>query len=366
MPGRVLSVRAGLIVGPYDPTGRFTYWVHRAARGGDLVAPEPRSQLVQFVHARDLADWILDMAERREGGVFNATGPAEPLTMERFLEECAAATGSDARFVWVDEAFLADRGVEAWSDLPLWLPRRRTPTTPTSSPWTSPRRLRPGCASVRFARRCGRRCRTLSRRRTRASRPAGRRRFSRHGKHGRLRLAAVHARFSALPTGPPRSSTARASKSSPDSASSRRWPRTARVERQPRRAVRDERAPARTSCGSRTRLRRSSSRCSSAEVVFGANMTTLNFALSRALGRELRGDEIVGRGSTTMPTSRRGLSWPATATSLFASSTSPRRTAPSTSPSSSWSTRRSARVSSPSRGPRTPSAPSRTSSASRR
>jgi nucleoside-diphosphate-sugar epimerase len=127
MPGRVLSIRAGLIVGPCDPTGRFTYWVHRAARGGDVVAPEPRSQPVQFVHARDLADWILDMAERREGGVFNATGPVEPLTMERFLEECAAATVSDARFVWVDEAFLADRGVEAWSDLPLWLAPSQNP-----------------------------------------------------------------------------------------------------------------------------------------------------------------------------------------------------------------------------------------------
>jgi 2'-hydroxyisoflavone reductase len=127
MPGRVLSVRAGLVVGPYDPTGRFTYWVHRVAKGGDVVAPEPRDQPVQFVHARDLADWILDMAERREAGVFNATGPAEPLTMERLLDECVAATQSDAHLVWVDEGFLVRQGVEAWSELPLWLAPAQNP-----------------------------------------------------------------------------------------------------------------------------------------------------------------------------------------------------------------------------------------------
>jgi 2'-hydroxyisoflavone reductase len=121
MPGRVLSVRAGLIVGPYDPTGRFTYWPHRFARGGDVLAPEPRDQPVQLVHARDLADWILAMAEGREAGVFNATGPDEPLTMEWLLEQCQAATQSETRIVWIDEDFLLENGVEPWSDLPLWL-----------------------------------------------------------------------------------------------------------------------------------------------------------------------------------------------------------------------------------------------------
>jgi 2'-hydroxyisoflavone reductase len=121
MGGRALSVRAGLIVGPHDPTGRFTYWVHRIARGGEVLAPEPRDQPVQFVDARDLAAWMLDMAERRETGVFNATGPASPLTMEALLEAVVAATGSDARLVWTAERFLLDAGVEPWSELPLWL-----------------------------------------------------------------------------------------------------------------------------------------------------------------------------------------------------------------------------------------------------
>lgn len=127
MPGRVLSVRAGLIVGPYDPTGRFTYWVHRVARAGDVLAPEPRSQPVQFVHARDLADWILSLAEQRQVGVFNATGPEKPFTIEELLEACKAATDSDARLVWVDEHFLLEKGVEAWSDLPLWLAPEANP-----------------------------------------------------------------------------------------------------------------------------------------------------------------------------------------------------------------------------------------------
>jgi 2'-hydroxyisoflavone reductase len=121
LPGRSLSARAGLIVGPYDRSGRFTYWVHRIARGGDVLAPEPRAQPVQLIHGRDLADWLLDMAEKGETGVYNATGPESPLTMERLLEAIVAETESKARLVWVEEDYLVENGVEAWSDLPLWL-----------------------------------------------------------------------------------------------------------------------------------------------------------------------------------------------------------------------------------------------------
>jgi 2'-hydroxyisoflavone reductase len=121
LPGRTLSARAGLIVGPYDPTGRFTYWVHRIARGGDVLVPEPRDQPVQLIHGRDLADWMLDLAERRQAGVFNATGPETPLTMEGMLEAIREETGNDSRLVWVEERSLLERGVERWSDLPLWL-----------------------------------------------------------------------------------------------------------------------------------------------------------------------------------------------------------------------------------------------------
>ena len=122
MPGRVLVARAGLIVGPYDPTGRFTYWTERVARGGEVLAPAPRERQVQFVDARDLAEWILRMAEGRRAGVFNASGPDYVLTMGRFLEGCREATSSDARFTWVGEQFLLEKGVQPWGELPLWIP----------------------------------------------------------------------------------------------------------------------------------------------------------------------------------------------------------------------------------------------------
>jgi 2'-hydroxyisoflavone reductase len=129
LPGRVLSVRAGIVVGAHDPTGRFTYWVHRIARGGDVVAPEPREQRVQFIDARDLAAWILDGVERRLAGFFNATGPEAPLTMEAFLSEIRAATRSDSRLVWVDEELLLAHGVKPAHELPLWVAPGANPET---------------------------------------------------------------------------------------------------------------------------------------------------------------------------------------------------------------------------------------------
>lgn len=122
MPGRVLNVRAGLIVGPYDPTGRFTYWVERVARGGEILAPAPPTRRVQFIDARDLAEWILRMIDARRAGVFNAAGPDYKLTMGDLLEACREASDSDARFTWVGEEFLLERGVQPWGDLPLWIP----------------------------------------------------------------------------------------------------------------------------------------------------------------------------------------------------------------------------------------------------
>jgi len=121
MPGRVMSVRAGLIVGPYDPTVRFSYWTARAARGGEVLAPGDPERPVQFIDARDLAAWVLVSAEARRAGVFNAAGPDYRLTFGRFLEVCGEVGGGGARFTWVDEKFLLDRGVDPWGELPLWL-----------------------------------------------------------------------------------------------------------------------------------------------------------------------------------------------------------------------------------------------------
>lgn len=121
MPGRVLNVRAGLLVGPFDPSGRFTYWVRRVPRGGEVLAPGSPDRAVQFVDARDVAEWIVAMAESRGAGTFNATGPASPTTMGDVLDACRDPAG-DARFTWVDDRFLAAEEVAPFTELPLWLP----------------------------------------------------------------------------------------------------------------------------------------------------------------------------------------------------------------------------------------------------
>lgn len=123
MPGRVLNVRPGLIVGPYDPTNRFTYWPRRVAQGGDVLAPGFPQQSVQFIDVRDLAEWLVRMVEASQTGTYNATGPDKVLTMERMLEECRSVSGSDANFVWVSEEFLIGSGVAPWTEIPLWIPQ---------------------------------------------------------------------------------------------------------------------------------------------------------------------------------------------------------------------------------------------------
>ncbi len=121
LPGRVLIVRPGLIVGPYDPTDRFTYWPHRVAQGGEVLAPGRPERLIQFIDARDLAAWVVSMVETQQIGVYNATGPATPLTMQSFLDTCKSVSGSDATFTWASEAFLVREGVGEWVELPLWV-----------------------------------------------------------------------------------------------------------------------------------------------------------------------------------------------------------------------------------------------------
>jgi 2'-hydroxyisoflavone reductase len=118
--GRAILIRPGLIVGPFDPSGRFTYWVQRVARGGTLLAPPSPEYPVQFIDARDLASWTLDLLERGLSGAFNASGPDHRLTFGAFLEECRRVLNPGARFVWPDAGFLGRHGVAPWSELPLY------------------------------------------------------------------------------------------------------------------------------------------------------------------------------------------------------------------------------------------------------
>lgn len=122
MPGRVLHVRAGLIVGPYDPTDRFTYWPARVARGGEVLAPGQPESPVQFVDVRDLSEWIVKMAEARQAGVFNATGPDYVLPMRQLLETCQSVSGAPSNLIWADEKFIGAQGIQPWSEMPLWIP----------------------------------------------------------------------------------------------------------------------------------------------------------------------------------------------------------------------------------------------------
>lgn len=119
---RALIVRPGLLVGPQDPTGRFTYWVTRVAKGGEIVAPGDPDAQIQVIDGRDAARWILDCAERRLTGVFNLTGPASQMSMSDMLESARAVLNPQARLEWLPEKFLLDEGVAPWSDMPVWLP----------------------------------------------------------------------------------------------------------------------------------------------------------------------------------------------------------------------------------------------------
>jgi 2'-hydroxyisoflavone reductase len=127
-PGHVLLVRPGLIVGPHDPSDRFTYWPGRVARGGEMLVPGPADQRMEIIDARDLADWTIRLIEEGKTGPYNATGPDYPLTMGMVLNEAREVTGSGAAPVYLDGAWLKEQGVEpgalnTWyvsSDEPEW------------------------------------------------------------------------------------------------------------------------------------------------------------------------------------------------------------------------------------------------------
>ena len=116
---RALIVRPGLIVGPHDPTGRFTYWPHRVAHGGEVLAPAPREAPTQVIDVRDLGAWIVELCARGQSGTFNATHPG--VSRDELLSTCRAVTGSDATITWVSPEFLVEHEVGEWMELPLWL-----------------------------------------------------------------------------------------------------------------------------------------------------------------------------------------------------------------------------------------------------
>jgi 2'-hydroxyisoflavone reductase len=119
-PGKTLIIRPGLIVGPGDQSDRFTYWPVRIDRGGEVLAPGKPNDPVQFIDARDLAEWTIRMAENRETGIYNATGPAKPLEIRQMFDGTKNALHSSAKFTWLPAEFLKEQKVQAWSDMPVW------------------------------------------------------------------------------------------------------------------------------------------------------------------------------------------------------------------------------------------------------
>jgi len=121
MPGRATIVRPAVIVGPGDPSDRFTYWVHRVDQGGEILAPGRPDDPTQFIDARDLSEWIVRLVENGTMGTLNATGPQSTLSVSGMLEGIRAVTGRPATFVWTDYAFLAEHKVRPFADLPMWM-----------------------------------------------------------------------------------------------------------------------------------------------------------------------------------------------------------------------------------------------------
>jgi 2'-hydroxyisoflavone reductase len=121
MPGRVATLRPGLIIGPGDPTGRFTHWPTRLSEGGEVLAPGDGSTPTQYIDGRDLGAWVVKVIEDGTVGTMNALGPEHRATMKQVLDACNAALGGKAQLTWVDGDFLDKQGVEGWSELPMWI-----------------------------------------------------------------------------------------------------------------------------------------------------------------------------------------------------------------------------------------------------
>ncbi|WP_221568013.1 NAD-dependent epimerase/dehydratase family protein [Alkalihalobacillus sp. TS-13] len=122
MEGRGLVIRPGLIVGPHDPTDRFTYWANRLAENREILAPGRPDRKIQFIDVRDLAEWTIHMVEQQIVGTYNAVGPEVKLMMETFLEKGRLLFNNKADITWVSESFLKRCNVAPWLEMPLWIP----------------------------------------------------------------------------------------------------------------------------------------------------------------------------------------------------------------------------------------------------
>lgn len=134
MPGRVLNIRAGQLVGENDYTDRLPYWVNRISEGGQVLAPgNPQTSHIQLIDVKDLSEWILKMIEGKNAGTYNVTGKPMPLSV--LFSKIRESTGSDAEFNWAGEKLLLENNVVPWTEMPLWIPEKTPLGTNHQEPW---------------------------------------------------------------------------------------------------------------------------------------------------------------------------------------------------------------------------------------
>jgi 2'-hydroxyisoflavone reductase len=122
-PASTLLIRPGIIVGPHDPTGRFSYWVGRIALGGEMLVPGSPDDPLQVIDVRDLAAWMVKLAEENTAGKFNAVGPRHPLTWSGMIETATLALGAHLEPTWVGDEFIEEKNAGGPSQLPLYVPQ---------------------------------------------------------------------------------------------------------------------------------------------------------------------------------------------------------------------------------------------------
>ncbi|MBL8756411.1 MAG: NAD-dependent epimerase/dehydratase family protein [Planctomycetes bacterium] len=124
-PGKAALVRPGYIVGPGDPTDRFTYWPARFLRGGECLAPGDQDNDLQFIDVRDLGAWIVHVVEQGITGPFNAVGFDGRISVAEFLHTGKGTLNHTCQFTWADDAFLEANGVSAWGEMGCWTPKAK-------------------------------------------------------------------------------------------------------------------------------------------------------------------------------------------------------------------------------------------------
>jgi 2'-hydroxyisoflavone reductase len=148
-PSRATVVRPGYIVGPGDPTDRFTYWPVRINAGGEVLAPGDGSDATQIIDVRDLDEWIVRLAEQGTHGDFNGVGLASPPSMAELLYGIRATTTREVAFTWASIPFLREQGVEPYSDMPIWTPADPLSAVDNSHAVTSGLTFRPLAVTAR-------------------------------------------------------------------------------------------------------------------------------------------------------------------------------------------------------------------------